>query len=207
MQTQEIEGKLLNNWLKVCQKNFGAVPRSPGWLERSGYLSIPTPSWAKNDGLQTFFKGQDRLISQGKLVWGNIIQANTLLFSPGQAYCPADVVFPTLLTCDFNPETLREIANKIFKLKGTSPSDPELLEIANHMTDECDRAFGLSVPSDLCLDIPCEISTIFVNRKHLPNGYLSRLLIPLIVSPEAPKTAMILPSRYWSSDMVDWWLN
>lgn len=146
-------------------------------------------------------------MSQGKLVWGNIIQANNYLFTPGNCSYPADVIYPVKQPQNFEPEVLREIASKIFRLKGTEPTDPLLLKVANHMTDECDRTFGLFVPSSFCLNIPCELSTIFVNRQHLPNGYLSRSLFPLIVSSEQPKIAMILPSRFWPSAMVDWWVG
>jgi hypothetical protein len=207
MQTQAKEQNTLSDWLQICQRNFGTAPRSFSWIDRLRYLSIGTPSWARNDTLQTFFKNQHRLMSQGELGWGNIVQANTALFIPGQTSYPADVIFTAKQIPNFDPEILREIASKIFRLKGTEPADPQLLKVAKHMTDEYDRTFGLFVPSNFCLNIPCELSTIFIDRKHLPNGYLSRSLFPLIVSPAQPKIATILPSRYWPPAMIDWWLN
>jgi hypothetical protein len=207
MQAQTTAQNTLDDWLQICQRNLGNTPRSFSWIDRLRYLSISTPAWANNDTLQTFFKNQNRLMSQGDLRWGNIVQANTALFIPGQTSCPADVIFPAQQIPDFNPEILSEIASKIFRLKGTEPTDPQLLKVAKHLTDEYDRTFGLFVPSNFCLNIPCELSTIFIDRKHLPNGYLSRSLFPLIVSPAQPKIAMILPSKYWPSAMIDWWVG
>lgn len=207
MQAQTKIKTNLTDWLLVCQRNFGKTPRSFSWIDKFRYISVATPAWARNDTLKIFFKNQNRLMSQGELVWGNIIQANNCLFMPGDCSYPADVIYPINQTSDFEPEVLSEIASKIFRLKSTEPTDPLLLKVANHMTDECDRAFGLFVPSNFCLNIPCELSTIFVNRQHLPNGYLSRGLFPLIISSEQPKIAMILPSRFWPSAMVDWWVG
>jgi hypothetical protein len=205
MQTQTKDQNRLNDWLQICQKNFGAAPRSFNWIDRITYLSIRTPLWAQNDTLQTFFKNQSRLMCQGNLVWGQVVQANTALFIPGRTAYPADVIFPTKQIPDFEPEILTEIATIIFRLKGTEPTDPLLLKVAKHLTDEYDRTFGLFIPSSFCLNIPCELSTIYIDRKHLPNGYLSRSLFPLIVNSKTPKIATILPSKYWPPAMIDWW--
>jgi hypothetical protein len=207
MQVQTKPLSLLTDWFQLCQRNFGAAPRHINWFDRSRYLSIQAPLWARKDNMQTFFKNHDRLIQQGNLVWGNVVQANNNLFAPGQISYPADVVYAANQVPDFEPEILREIANKIYTLKGTQPTNAVLLQVANHLTNEYDRAFGLFVPSSFALNIPCEISTIFVARQHLPNGYLSRLLVPLILNPAQPKIATILPARYWPSAMVDWWVD
>jgi hypothetical protein len=207
MKTQITEQDLLDNWLQVCQQNFGTAPRSFSWIDRVRHLSMRMPLWAMSDTLNTLFRNQNKLMRLGNLVWGSIAQANNHLFAPVQVSYPADVIFPAKQTPDFNPEILSEISNKIFRLKGTIPTDPLLLKIANHLTDEYDRTFGLFIPSSYCLNIPCELSTIFIDRRHLPNGYLSRSLFPLIVSPQQPKIAMILPAQFWPPAMVDWWVE
>jgi hypothetical protein len=207
MQTQTKDRNRLNDWLHICQRNFGMAPRSFSWIDRFTYLSIRTPSWAINDTLQTFFKNQNRLMCQGNLVWGAVVQANTALFIAGRTSYPADVIFSDKTPPDFDPEILTEIATIVFRLKNTEPTDPLLLKVAKHLTDEYDRTFGLLVPSSFCLNISCELSTIYIDRQHLPNGYLSRSLFPLIVSPSQPKIATILPSRYWPSAMIDWWIK
>jgi hypothetical protein len=48
---------------------------------------------------------------------------------------------------------------------------------------------------------------IYIARHHLPNGYLSRSYFPMIVSDGDPKVVMILPCRYWSPAMVQWWID
>jgi hypothetical protein len=195
--------KTLNEWLHICNQNLGKIPRPISWFEQATYLSSSAPAWAIKDELQTFFKNQAWLMKQGHLVWGSAVQANVQLFSPGIDSCPADVVYPTKQILDFDPEVLKVIALKIYDLKGTQPDDKSLIKVANHLTNELERVFGLFVPSSFCENIPCGISTIFIARKHLPNGYLSQTIFPLMVSPEQPKIAMILPSRYWPTAMVE----
>jgi hypothetical protein len=195
------------DWLQICQRNLGPAPRSIGWFDRFSYWSIHPPLWAKKDQLQLFFKNQHRLRCQGQVVWGNIVQANTGLFMPGHIGYPADIVYASQPPANFEPEILRSIAHQIYGLKDTQPTDPVAKKVADHLTDEYQRIFGLYVPSSLASGIPCEISTIFIVRNHLPNGYLSQVLVPLLLSPEQPKIAMILPSKYWPAAMVDWWVG
>jgi hypothetical protein len=200
-QTLDIE------WLQICQRNFANISKQWRWFERTNYLEIETPGWARKDRLQIFFKNQKRLFAEGKLVWAHIVQANTLLFSPGRDGCPALVVYAAIDRPDLDPAILSAIASKVFDLKGTQPTDPNLLKVADCLTDECSRPFGLFLPSSFALNIPCEITTIYVDRKHLPNGYLSKGIFPMIVSDRDPKIATILPSLYWPPATIDWWIE
>jgi hypothetical protein len=199
--------KLELEWLQICDRNFGTAPRSFNWIDRINYLSIATPDWAKNDELTTFFNNQKQLFDRGKLVWGHIVQANNLLFKPGIASCPAMVVYALNSAQNIDPDILGNIASKIFALKNTQPTDPQLLKIAESLTDEYSRPYGLFVPSSFALNVPCELTTIFVARKHLPDGCLSQSLLPLIINSQEPKIAAILPSRYWPPAMTNWWID
>jgi hypothetical protein len=202
-QTQKLELE----WLQQCQRNFGTAPRSFSWLDRLSYLQIHTPDWALQDELKIFFKNQKRLFLQGKVVWAQIVQANSLLFSPGRDDLPALVIYAASDRSNLDPTLLSAIASKIFDLKGTQPTDPSLTKLADCLTDEYSRKFGVFVPSSFALNLPCELTTIYIARKHLPNGYLSKGIFPLIVNNSDPKIAAILPSRYWPPAMIDWWLE
>jgi hypothetical protein len=207
MVTQRQSQKLDIEWLQICQRNFLNRSKTDRWFERATYLKIATPSWARKDRLQLFFKNQKQLFTQGKLVWAHIVQANTMLFSPGRDGYPALVVYAAIDRPDLDPAILSAIASKTFDLKGTQPTDPNLIKVADCLTDEYSRPYGLFLPSNFALNIPCEITTIYVDRKHLPNGYLSKGIFPLIVSDRDPKIATILPSRYWPLATIDWWID
>jgi hypothetical protein len=207
MKTQVCNNALYHDWLQDCQQNFGAEPLSWPGSQLSDYLSISQPAWAKRDRLNVFFKCQKQLLITGRLSWGSIVQANNHLFNLGKIDYPADALYLLEAGKDEDPETLLMISSKCFGLKGTKPKETDLAKIAQHLTNEYDRTYELLVPPVLSWDVPCAISTIYIPRKHLPNGYLSQKLFPLIINRQEPKVAMILPSRYWPAAMVDWWIG
>ena len=68
--------------LNECRENFGFPGRTFSFWERLFYLRIKCPRWCdEDDGLYTFFRHKDRLLENGEVVWGHVVQANRLLFS------------------------------------------------------------------------------------------------------------------------------
>ncbi|MFO0695559.1 MAG: hypothetical protein U0230_18505 [Polyangiales bacterium] len=194
--------------LSDCIARFGPAPRSFSWWDRLTYLRIPTPQWVSgnpDEALATFFERAPSTLRDGTVVWGVIVQANTLLFEPGDIDCPAEVVF-SLAPAEKAPRSeLRRIAAALFELKGTRPRDPGELRIAEHLTNELTRVFGLEVPSSISPTIPCQLSTLMVTRKHLPDGYLRSTYLPVVISPDDPRLAVPLPSRYWPAPLAASW--
>jgi hypothetical protein len=107
----------------------------------------------------------------------------------------------------FDPVHLIKVAKRLSSLKGTQPTHPELLRIADYLTDEMIRVFGLEVPRTLSPELPCKISTTYFVRKHLPKRRLCHPLIPMVVNPVAPFVALPLPSRYWPTSFIEWWTS
>jgi hypothetical protein len=200
---------MLQKSLQTCREEFGIPPREFGWWERHTYLHVPTPPWAvqnKSDKLTELFKNIPTVFSEGVVVWGQIIQANQLLFSPGADNCPGEVVFSASKRVDSEVELLRDVAISMADLKGTQPENPQAAAVAEYLTDEMIRVFGLKAPDLIGSGIKYRISTTFFVRKHLPNGYLSNGLLPLVVLPREPCYAMPLPSRYWAPALIrDWY--
>jgi hypothetical protein len=195
------------NLLQDCHQSFGSAPRQHNFWQHQTYLKIPRPKWAGQDRLNTFFEYQNTLLKQGFITWGATVQANNHLFYSGKKDLPAEVVFCTNPQQTANPDALAVIARNLYRLKNTTPEDPELAKFAAKLTDEYDRHFGIPLPQSLSPEFPAELSTFFVARRHLPNGYLSQSYFPLLVAPDRPRVVMILPSRYWSEAMVDWWIG
>jgi hypothetical protein len=176
------------------------VRRLPSWHRT--YPLIRIPSWARADPLRRLWQDSPTLLERGKVVWAHMIQANELLFAPGNDDCPGEIVYdPTGI---MHPGDLSPVAGKLFSLKGTVPSGEDFKEIATYLTDERVRVFGLRVPIGVS-EYPLSISTIFFCRKHLPNGVLSLPYFPILISEACPGSTMVLPSLWWPVELVRLW--
>jgi hypothetical protein len=155
----------------------------------------------------THFKNLDALFSKGIVVWGHIIQANSMMWEDGPHNCPGELVYSFDDIDRVDPDYLREVAAELYGLKGTAPSEPDLQPIANYLTDEYVRVFGLPVPASISPSIRCTISTTFFVRKHLPKRRLCASLLPIVVNRQEPHIATVLPERYWPPELIEWWAN
>jgi hypothetical protein len=196
--------------IEQCAENFGPIPRRISLWDRLTYWRVARPDWLKqnpNDKLETLFLNLGMLRREGIVVWGHIIQANNLLFSPGPFDCPGEVVYSLDGTNPVDPDELGSIASALFSLKHTKPSDPDLASVANYLTNQMIRVLGKPVPRAISPGLACRISTVYVVRKHLPAPAhsLERSLLPIIVHPKPPHIALVLPSRYWPRALVKWW--
>jgi hypothetical protein len=102
------------------------------------------------------------------------IQANNKLFSNiDKEDYPATVVFS--LDPTVKDTTLQNLAQRLFRLKGTDPQDPGEQVIAKHLTDE--RAFfGLFfvVPKSIAQSDKVFIGDAMIRRRLLPKGHLGK---------------------------------
>lgn len=196
------------NPIHECIENFGPAPRRQSRWDRLTYFRVPKPLWLRqrpSDGLNTLFENLPALFTAGTVVWGHIIQANSLLFQPGADDCPGELVYSLTDAQRVDPDYLGQVAHQLFSLKGTEPADPDLAPIAEYLTNEMIRVFGLAVPKTISANLPCRISTTFFVRKHLPLRRLCTPLLPIVVNPVEPYVAMPLPARYWPQSLIDWW--
>lgn len=163
------------------------------------------PSWIEGDRMGEHFTDFKELMENGEIIWGVVIQANSLLFSEGDDDCPGELVY----SCEPGFDDLKaliEIKDKIADLKGTEPEDPRLNEIAFYLTDEMVRVFGLDVPESIAGSLKCKISTTFFMRKHFPDRVLSRGIMPILVYEKGENTyATVVPSDFWPEYFTDWW--
>lgn len=196
--------------IEQCYQRFRAAPRRLPLLDRLFHLRIPRPEWLREDptdALQVLFDNLDTTYKHGRIVWGHVIQANNLMFQDGDASCPGEVLY----TLDDNewadPQAMSAIAQQLYGLKGTTPSDTELLSIADYLADEMTRVFGLQVPATISPEYRCRISTTYFYRRHLPGGRLRAPMMPILVNPREPYVALPLPGRYWPAPLLSWWLD
>ena len=181
-------------------------PLSPGLLERI-YLRIRPPKWCRkmDDPLMIIYRDQEKLLHEGTVALGVLVQANNLLFEKRAANnAPANVVYMTEWEVDDPVRRLAEVAQKIYLMKGSEPEDAEERKLAGMVSYERGRDFRISVPASLSEGLDITYTTIMVHRKHLPYGYLTGGYFPLLVHQES-RAAMILPARYWPDEIISDW--
>lgn len=207
-------------WLAECQQRFGNAPRefdaettkyismTAGWMYALMFF-IPICKLLKNSRQRSIFR-------LGQVVWGHIIQANGALWSPSETAgpgneeaddAPGELVFSLDVAGRVTPDYLEPIAENLAALRTQGPVDAELKPIADYLEAETVRVFGWNVPQRFTPHVPCYISTTMFLRKHLPDGYLHRAFLPIVISHEPPYFAMPLPARFWSPELLTWWTS
>ncbi len=184
--------------IQETRNKFGLPPRKISILERF-YLEITPPSWmkrARDVSLLKLYQDQDLLYKEGIVVWGQIIQANELLFKRGNNDHPAAIVYSLDKTIDGKPEILGNIAQHLFSIKGEK-TDPDIQHFSDKLADEHVTDWKLPVPLRLTGGIECFYITTMVIRRHLPKWFLSNSLFPFLVCPDKTDAGMILPEKYW----------
>ena len=200
----------MHDVLQQCVQNFKLAPRHISLWDRLWYLRIAKPFWLSKDPtdkLAVHFEHINQLLSDGVVVWAYLIQANSMLFEKGPWDLPGEVVYCIEDTRRADPLKLQQVARKLGQLKGTQPNTPDLSRIAEYLTDELIRVFGLPVPESISPDLKCRISTTYFVRKHLPLRKLCNPLIPFLVHPTNPFVATSLPARYWPPELTKWWTS
>ncbi len=178
-----------------------------GWIYGILALFFPMCKLLKTSRQRSIFR-------DGQVVWGHVIQANNVLWEPSETAgpgneeaddAPGELVFSLDVTGRVTPPELETIAEELASLRGEDFDDPELQKFADYLEAETVRAFGWNVPKHISPKAPCYISTTIFLRKHLPEGFLSRQFLPVVVSSKPPYFAMPLPERFWSPDLREWW--
>jgi hypothetical protein len=188
--------------LDICRRNIGPAPRRFSPWTYWTYLRTATPPWATGDRLGEFFHNQSRVLKDGGIVLGHIVQANSQLYRAGKFYCPGEVVYCVDPSVVVAPSHLAAVATHLFALKGQPAETKEEQYISYYLAHERTRVFGLPVPSTVSANIPCAISTVYFNRKHLAGGKLSSTLMPLLITRDVPRYAMVLPAKYWPTELT-----
>jgi hypothetical protein len=188
--------------LDETRRTFGAAPRRV-----AGWDNLTPPSWMKReDPLHRFYGQYEDLLANGGVVWGHVVQANTLLFRPGPADCPASVVYGASEGDEIPPERLRAAAAAAFGLKGRKLADPALARIGAALAAEMERHPPLDLPAFVTRGHSMRMAIVMVHRVFLPSRHLASSFIPLLVS-RSRDAAAPLPCRFWAEDLTRGWFG
>ena len=195
-----------NGLLHQVRQNLGPTPRRFGWGEWF-YLRAARPAWVRSDPFfRQFYRRMSDLRRNGAVVWGALVQANELLFSPGADDCPASVLYSTDAWYETHLDELMELAGSLYDMKATAQADPWLQEFSRVLEDELDRAPGLQVPHSLTGGRNVYHTSVMVIRKHIPGRVLRASSFPMLVDPQR-HLVQIVPSRFWPEALVRYWLT
>src|SRR6188472_532033 len=130
------------------------------------------PKWLTNqDPMARIFAKRGQILRNGVIRWAHIVQANNMIFAPGDDDHGAQIVYAP--GDDVSIEGLGEVAHRAFALKGTQPADPLELRIANMLTNELERALDWPVPKSLTRGRNVITSIIVLPRAEMPGRLLA----------------------------------
>jgi hypothetical protein len=198
----------LPDYAKWIEESRGLIGKPPRTLVGSPYLRITPPPWLQKtpyDPLWEVYRQQEVLYREGFVVWSCVMKANQRALSPGPDDVPASVVYSPHPWFDGRLDQLGRIAQVVGELKGKPAKDPEAAEFVRAVFDEQNRAPRLPVPKSIFNEYPSFHTTIVVIRKHLPHGFLTNGMLPILVKPQTTTAAIVLPSCYWAPELLAAW--
>ena len=134
------------------------------------------------------------------MVWGALVQANTQLFSPGDSDCPAMVLYSLDPYFDEHPGELRAMAVRLFETKD-EPKD----RLSHVIADEYEDVYQRPLAPWIAGEREVWASSIMVIRPHLPEGVLRGRVFPLLAAPSKTRVPLIVPSHFWSPELLATW--
>jgi hypothetical protein len=203
----EVQSALLHD----CRVRFGLAPRVLSGVEMEACRLNVVPELEASfrqskDPMLRILRDQQKLLERGVLVWGRLVQANQILFDPSNNYtAPANVIYSLDPYFDGRGETLGELAHGLFARKGTIPGERELREFVRVITDERARIMRRELPRSYCGGRSVYFTTCFIQPGHLPGNRIALPEFPLIVNFQETEAVMLLPSQFWSADLVAQW--
>ena len=194
--------------INSTRDEFASSRNKMGFFEKRKFR-MKAPAWIKLSGskLKNIYSDNELLRTEGKIVWGHIIQANSLLFDPSaKENCPAAALYSLDPYYDGNLEELEVIAGSLFDLKGEKTSR-SLQKFSDILADERTIQMKLKIPHELTGGRDVFYTSIMVQRNQLPVPFLAASAFPLLVHERKTKSTMILPAKYWSQDMIGYWMT
>jgi hypothetical protein len=196
--------------IQKTRHGFGNPLRKFSFWQR-WYNKIHPPSWmdTKTDGLANIYRDYKLLLEQGLVVWGQIVQANSVLFEKGPDDAPAALLFSMDSDFDGNIQSLEEMAQYMYSFKNedTSEMSEELKHFIDVISDEYIRVFNQPLPDDLTGDKEVYFTSIMIHRKHIPGRCLKQGAFPILAAPSLTDQVMPLPEKYWSPELVQAWMG
>lgn len=186
--------------LEDIERNFGNRNKIPNKLD-----IMKPPLWLRlnsMDGLHIIYEYQWKLFREGELVWCALVQANKHLFAPSDNVdSPGNTVYSFDDDLKRDPSPMLEVASRLFSFKGEDGlTHPMVQKIADVLAHERDRAMHMPIPDLLTRNRNILFTGNMFCRKHLPDGYISTRLMPMLAI-RGRKPTIIVPKWYWPESL------
>lgn len=167
------------------------IPVCPDWLAKD-----------KTNLLNHLYQEIETLYLNGKVVYGCVVQANSILFDPDLKHvcAPALIVYSPDPYYNTHLFELEEIARILFLIKKMRKNSliPEMLDIRSIVKREKEYVYHILLPKELTHGKDVYLTTILIDTAHLPYQNLSNIrFFPLLILPDSLTSSMILPYWYW----------
>ena len=197
--------------IEACRTQFESPPRSLDDRDSIACRISLTPRVfevfkALKDPMLRILKDQDILRDRGGVVWGQLVQANQILFDPKNTEtAPANVIYSLDPYFDGRIGLLEKFAGGLFAQKGSVPADRQLKDFIRVITDEHERILRRELPRGYCGGRSVHFTTCFIQPSHLPGNCLRRSSFPLLVNFRETEAVMVLSSGFWPEALVKVW--
>ncbi|MBD5632483.1 MAG: CGLD27 family protein [Clostridia bacterium] len=134
------------------------------------------------------------VLKNGKVYYAYLVEANTAVFkrkSTGMGLYPAVIVYGTDEYFEENPYALKKIAEYMFANRSN-----------NILRDERSYFSNVKLENPLTEGRNVYMTTIFLYCPHLPFGYLSAAMFPVIAEPRMCTSVFVADSKYWTDGLV-----
>ena len=173
--------------------------------ERGGKLSwdLPLgPVWVDGDPLLRLWVDAPKVFERGELTFGRIYMANGALWESGESDAPGGVIYSFEPGVSTDLDYLVDVADRIYGLyerreQGVPLVRPWERRVQDQVVNDVYRTFHQRLPPMLCDDRVVYHSTVMIFRRHLPQGYLTNHVVPLLVDRSPGGVSLILPHEYW----------
>jgi hypothetical protein len=169
------------------------------------------PSWATFGPIQSLFEHHEELLARGSICWAYLVMANSVMWEPGSETCaPASVVWSEDPFVDRFPHWLERPASHLGKYHSNStasPNPPVAYREYLRIRDEMLHVSHVKLPPHMTGGRVVYSQTVLLMRAHLPLGYLTGSLFPLLQlrASDVPPTAMVFPANLWPPELRRSW--
>lgn len=156
------------------------------------------------------------VILKGSIRYAYLVKANVEGFKKNYSATEfgAVVLYSTDEFFETDPLELKKIAEKLWRLMDSDVSDVFEDSYKNERSDligllKDDDCFFTNVllPEDLTNGREVYVTTMMIYRPHLPEGYISDGLFPIIADPAVSKTSLVVDRKYWSENLLGYFIN
>ena len=194
---------------QIEKKMGGPAPRKFGFLDWWANYRPNKPDWDwKNDPeIKLMIDSWKNIFKNGKLGWACTVQANRNMYEKGDTNCPGNILIWTDEEKPADLHKMAHLAHNLYDIKGDSEliDDPEIKAFAYSLENEYGRQMRLDLPQRITDGDAITMTTIYYQRRCLPNGILSYPFYPVAYLPGEQIICAMIPCEFWPDELIEAW--